>query len=146
MTLRDTQNCHQHQLADFGRLGHTATPEQDLAQIEQQIATIQQRLAETREGITQLEYDLATAQPDTVHSYAGLRQNSPAGLGQARGAVHAARANSSAERVAKQQAAQHETAHWVSVASTTAAQERLESSRRQDPAPTPARSDHSIGR
>lgn len=123
---------HQHQLAYLGSLGHIATPELGLAQIEQQIATTQEWLNDTRERISHLEHELATAQPDADGAHLWRPDNSPAMPGQPADAVHAARTNWSAERAAKQQAAQHETAVRIAVARTASQQQRLVTWLRQD--------------
>ncbi len=147
LELRDTQSRHQRKLADYGNLAHTGSPDERLAQIEQQIATTQHRLAETRERISHLERELATPQRDAVSGHRWRPDNSPARPGQPADAVHAARTNWSAELAAKQQAAQREIAHRIAVAlAAREQQQRSETWRQHEPAPIPVMPDHGIGR
>jgi len=146
LQLRETQRRHQHQLGDFGRLGHTATPEQHFAQIEQQIAAAKQQLAETREQIAQLEHSLATTQLDAVDGHLGRTNNHPVRVDQPSDPVDAARTNWSAERVTKQQAAQQATAHRIAVASIASEQEHRETWREHDPGRSQALPGHGVDR
>jgi len=146
LELRDTQSRHHNQLDYFGRIGHTATPEQDLAEIEQQIATAQQRLSETRERITQLEHSLATVRADPIGCDAGRAEDSRAWLGRPADPVHAARIDWAADRVTKQQAAQHETAHRIAAAMPSPEQQRGEAWRRHVTVPARAGHGHAIER
>ncbi|MDQ3663632.1 MAG: hypothetical protein M3353_03100 [Actinomycetota bacterium] len=145
LQLRGARRDHQHQLADFGRLGHTTEPDCHLAQAEREIAAIHRRLTGTRVRITQLGLSLAAAQPE-VRDHPGLLDESPLRLDHRTASVQGARTSWSAERVAKQQAAQRETVDRIAVGLGAREQQPIETWRQHDPGPTPAPSDQGIGR
>jgi len=107
---------------------------------------MQERLNDTRERISNLEHELATAQPDADGGHAGWPGNSPAWIGQATDAVRIAYTSWSAQRIAEQQGARREAAVRVAIALNPLEPERLEAWRRHDAGPTPAGPSYGIGR